>query len=141
MRVSVEPWIKPKAAIGRVDVKLLVEDIEAEPVPVEYIDPFAPVDPGPASAVIQRAPRVHEHSRNGEIGDVSGDRVPVRESEVLVVQHLADDSLELIKHEAMPGQEVPLLVMLRVGGIVGVGLTPIPYVLGIFPILWRKCCD
>ena len=130
MRVDVEPGIEPKAAGRRVDVQLLVEGVQSEPVLIERIDPFAPIDPGPASAVIQRAARVPEHGGEGEIVGVSGDRVPVGKRKILIVQHLANDPLELIKHESMPGQEVPLLILLRVGGIVGVGLAAVPHGLG-----------
>src|ERR1700747_2339927 len=127
MRVGIEPGIKSKTAVGPVDVYLLVEDVKTEPVPVKDIDPFAPVDPRPASAVIECGPRVPEHSGNGEIGDISGDWVPVGERKVLIMEHLANHSLKLIKHEPVPRQEVPLLVVLRVGGIVGVGLAPVPH--------------
>jgi hypothetical protein len=57
MRVDVEPGIEPNVAGGRVDVQLLVEGVESEPVFVEFIDSFAPIDPGPASAVIEGAAR------------------------------------------------------------------------------------
>ena len=90
MRVDVEPGIEPQAAGRRVDVQLLVEGVQSEPVHVEFIDPFAPIHPGPARAVIQRAARVPEHGGEGEIVDVSGDRVPVGQRKILIVQHLAN---------------------------------------------------
>ena len=77
VRVLVHPGIEPKVAGRRVDVQLLVEGVQSEPVPVEFIDAFAPIDPGPASAVVQRAARVPEHGGDDPIGRVSGDRVPV----------------------------------------------------------------
>ena len=59
--VLVEPGIEPKAALRRVDVELLVEGIETDPVSVDVIDPFAPIDPEPARAVVQRGARLAEH--------------------------------------------------------------------------------
>ena len=123
--------LNPRLPCRRVDVNLLVQGVQIDPVFVERIDPFAPIDPGPARAVIQRAARVPEHGGEGEIVGVSGDRVPVGKREILIVQHLANDPLELMKHESMPGQEVPLLILLRVGGVVGVGLAAVPHGLGI----------
>jgi hypothetical protein len=43
---------------------------------------------------------------------------------ILIVQHLANDPRELVKHEPMPGKEVPLLIMLGVRGLVWVGRCP-----------------
>ena len=115
--------------------------VQTDPVPVEGVDPFAAIDPGPARAVVQRAARIAEHGGDDEIVGVSGDRVPVGKREVLVVQHLANDALELIEHQAMPGQEVPLLILLRVGGVVRVGLAAVPHGLGVGLIFRRECRD
>jgi hypothetical protein len=41
VRVLIEPGIEPKAPLRRVDVELLVQRIETDPVSVEVIDPFA----------------------------------------------------------------------------------------------------
>ena len=130
MRVLVHPGVEPKAAGRRVDVQLLVEAVQTEPIPPECIDPFAPIDPRPAGAVIERGARVSEHGGEDKIGGVSGDRVPVGKRKILIVQHLANDPFELREHESMPRQEVPLLILLRVRGVVGVGLTAVPHGLG-----------
>ena len=141
VRVLVQVGLKPEAAVRRVDVKLLVEGIQADPVPVQEVDPFAGIDPGPASAVEQRAARNPEHGRNDEIVRVSGDRVPVGKREALIVQHLANDPLELVQHESVPGQEVPLLKVFRVRGIVGVCLAAVPHGPGRGSVLRRKRVD
>src|ERR1700726_593783 len=80
MRVGVQLGIKAVATRWRVDVKVLVESVQTQPVPVEYIDPFAPIDPGPARAVIERGTGIPEHGRHDQVSDISGDWVPVRES-------------------------------------------------------------
>ena len=54
VRVLVEPGIEAEAAGRRVDVELLVQGVQIDPVPVEGVDPFAAVDPEPAGAVVQR---------------------------------------------------------------------------------------
>src|SRR6476659_8574141 len=77
MRILVHAGVEPKATRRRVDIKLLIEAIQTEPIPPECIDPFAPVDPRPAGAVIERAAWVPEHGGEDKIGGVSGDRVPV----------------------------------------------------------------
>ena len=41
VRVLIEPGIEPKVAGRRVDVELLVEGVQIDPVPVEGVDPFA----------------------------------------------------------------------------------------------------
>ena len=97
MRVGVQLGIKAVAARWRVDVKVLVESVQTQPVPVKYVDPFAAIDPGPARAFIQCGARSPKHGRQNQIGVVSGDRVPVGKRESFVVQHLANDSLELIE--------------------------------------------
>ena len=141
MRVGVQLGIKAVAARWRVDVKVLVESVQTQPVPVKYVDPFAAVDPGPARAVIQCGARSPEHGRQNQIGVVSGDRVPVGKRKSLVVQHLANDSFELMEHEPMPGQEIPLLILLRIRRVVGVSLASVPYGLGIGLILLREGRD
>src|SRR4029077_18674755 len=52
-----------------------------------------------------------------------------------------NDSFELREHEPMPGQEVPLLILLRIRRVVGVGLAPVPYGFGIGLILFREGGD
>src|SRR5437763_13225772 len=94
--VLVEAGIEPKAAGRRVDVELLVEGVQREKALIDHIDALAAIHPEPASAVVQRAARVPEHRGDNEIFGVSSDRVPIGEREVLVVQHLANDSLELV---------------------------------------------
>src|SRR6202040_611583 len=84
VRVLMETGIEPKAAVWRVDVELLVESVQRDPVPIERIDALAAIHPEPASAVVQRAARDPEHGGDDEIVRVSGDRVPVGEREVLV---------------------------------------------------------
>src|SRR4029077_3155703 len=101
----------------------------------------APVNPRPASAVIQSAARLPEDGRDDQIGGVSSDRVPVGKRKLLIVQHLANDPLELVKHESMPRQEIPLLIMLRVGGIAWMRLAAVPPRLGEVPLIWRECRD
>ena len=108
---------------------------------VEEIDPVAAVDPEPPRAVVQRRARVAEHGGDDEIGGVAGDRIPVGKRERLVVQHLANHALELIQHQSVPGQEKPLLVLLGVGGVVGVGLAAVPHRLGVGSMLRRERRD
>src|SRR5918996_846822 len=67
VRVLVHPGIEPKVAGRRVDVKLLVEGVQREPAPEGCIDPFAPIHPEPARAVVQRAARVPEHGGQDEM--------------------------------------------------------------------------
>ena len=122
--------LKPWLPVGESMYKPLVECVQIEPVFVEFIDAFAPVDPGPARAVIQRGARIPEHGGKGEIVHASGDRVPIGKRKILIMQHFANDPLELMKHEPMPGQEVPLLILFGVGGVVGVGLAAVPHGLG-----------
>src|SRR6185503_8135449 len=55
VRVLIEPGIEPKASLRRVDVELLVERIETDPVSVEVVDPFARIDPEPAGSVVERS--------------------------------------------------------------------------------------
>ena len=117
VRVLVHPGIEPKVAVRRVDVKRLVQGAQIDPLFVEDIDPFAPIDPGPARAVVERGARDPEHGGDDEIVGVAGERVPVGKRKLLILQHLANDPLELMKHQSMPGQEVPLLKVLRVGGV------------------------
>src|ERR1700686_2358315 len=93
VRVLIETGIEPQAAVWRVDVELFVEGVQRDPVPIEVIDALAAIHPEPASAVVQRAARIPEHSGDDEVFRVSSDRVPVREREVLIVQYLADDPL------------------------------------------------
>src|ERR1700674_1373235 len=81
VRVLIETGIEPQAAVWRVDVELLVESVQRDPVPIERIDAFAPIHPEPASAVVQRAARVPEHRRDNEIIGVSSNRIPVRKRE------------------------------------------------------------
>ena len=119
--------IEPKVAVRRVDVDRLVEGAQIDPLFVDDVDPFAPIDPGPARAVVQRGARDPERGGDDEIVGVSGERVPVRKRKLLIVQHLANDPLELMKHQSMPGQEVPLLKVLRVRGVGGVGLAAVPH--------------
>src|ERR1700730_7969180 len=110
VRVLVEPRIEPKVAVRRIDVELLVEGVERDPVSIERIYAFAVVYPEPASAVVQRGARNAEHRGDDEIFRVSSNRVPVGKREVLVVQHLANNALELVEHQSMPGKEKPLLI-------------------------------
>ena len=138
MGVLVEPGIEPKAALRRVDVELLVEGIETDPVSVDVIDPFAPIDPEPARAVVQRGARLAEHGGEDQIVGISGHRIPVRQREILVVQDLTNDALELHEHQSVPRQEEPLLVMLRVRRVGRVGLAAVPHGLGIRSILLGK---
>ena len=133
--------LKPKVARRRVDVELLVEGVQRDPVSVERIDPFAPIDPEPASAVVEGGARVPEHGGDDEIVGVAGERVPVGKRKLLIVQHLANDPLELRQHQPMPRQEEPLLELLRVGGVVGVGLAAVPHRLGVGSILRRERRD
>src|ERR1700731_694394 len=103
VRVLIETGIEPQATVWRVDVELLVEGVQRDPVPIERIDTLAIIYPEPASAVVQRGARDPEHGGDDEIVRVSSNRIPVREREVLVVQHLANNALELIQHQSMPG--------------------------------------
>ena len=141
VRVLVHPGIEPEVAGRRVDVELLVEGVQIDPVLVEGVDPFAPIHPGPARAVVQRGARVPEHGGDDEIVGVAGDRVPVGKRKLLILQHLADDPLELMQHQSMPGQEVPLLKLLGVGGVVGVGLAAVPHGLRVGSSLRRERRD
>src|SRR4029077_5465833 len=118
----IEPGIEPQAAVWRVDVELLVKGVQRDPVPEARIDALAVIYPEPASAVVQRGARDAEHGGDDEIIGVSSDRIPVREREVLVVQYLANNALELIQHQSMPGEEKPLLILLRVSRVVGMRL-------------------
>ena len=139
--VLIEPRIEPKAAVRRVDVELLVEGVQTDPVTVEVVDPFAPIDPEPARSVEQRGARLTEHGGDDEIVGISRHRVPVRKREILVVQHLTNDALELIEHQSVPRQEEPLLVLLRVRRVVGVRLAAVPNGLGVGSILLRQGSD
>src|SRR6202045_55562 len=139
VRVLIETGIEPQAAVWRVDVELLVESVQRDPVPIERIDALAVVYPEPASAVVQRAARDPEHRGDNEIIGVSSNRIPVREREVLVVQHLANDPLELIQHQSMPGKEIPLLIVFGVGRVVGVRLATVPDCFGVGSIFRREC--
>src|SRR4029450_568408 len=65
MRVDVKPGIEALIPVRRVDIDLLVEDVEVDPVPIELIDPFARIDPEPAGAVKQRAAWVPEGGGGG----------------------------------------------------------------------------
>src|SRR6185369_10916468 len=114
VRVLIEPGAEPKAAGRHVDVQFLIEAVETQPVHVERVDALTPIDPGMASAVKERAARIAKYDRDREIGLVSGDRIPIGKREVIIVQHLAKCLLKLVEHQAMPGQEVPLLILLRI---------------------------
>src|ERR1700688_4934250 len=63
MRIDSQLGIKAVAAGWQVDVKVLVESVQTQPVSVKYVDPFAAVGPGPARAVIQCGARSPEHGR------------------------------------------------------------------------------
>src|SRR4029450_2726913 len=47
VRVLIEPGIEAKAPLRRVDVELLVQRIETDPVSIEVVDPFTGIDPEP----------------------------------------------------------------------------------------------
>jgi len=126
MRVEVKSRIEPNVAVGRVDVTCLIKSVQIDPVLIKRIDPFAAIDPGPASAVIEGGAGIPEHGRHDQISGVSADWVPVRESEILIVQHLANNSFELIEHEPMPGEEKPLLILLGIRWVVDVRLALVP---------------
>src|SRR5215471_565081 len=89
--VLVQSGIKPEATGRRVDVELFIEGVQGDPVPVERVYAFAVIHPEPASAVVQRSAWDAEYRGQDEIIRVSGNRVPIRKREVLVVQHLAND--------------------------------------------------
>src|SRR4029434_109999 len=141
VRVLIEPGIEPKAPLRRVNVELLIERIETDPVSVEVVDAFARIDPEPAGSVVERGTRLTERGGEDEIVGISGHRVPVRKREILVVQHLTNDALELSEHQSMPRQEKPLLVMFRVRRVGGVRLTAVPYGHRVGLKLLRKCGD
>src|ERR1700686_832019 len=82
--VLIETGIEPQAAVWRVDVELLVESVQRDPVPIERIDTLAVIYPEPASAVIQGGARNPEHRRDNQIIGVSSNWIPVREREVLI---------------------------------------------------------
>src|SRR4030095_11585214 len=138
MRVLVQPGVEAEVAGGRIDVELFIKAIQTEPALPEYIERFAPIYPEPAGSIVERGARLPEGGGDDEIAGVSRNRVPIRKREVLVVEHLANDSFELVKHEEMPRQEVPLLIMLRVGGVVGVGLAAVPHRLGHLLLVGRE---
>ena len=120
----------PRLPVGESMYNFSLRQSKRQPIHVERVDPLTPIDPGPASAVKERAARIAKNEREREIGLVSGDRVPVGQRKILIVQHLANRLLELIEHQAMPGQEVPLLILLRVIRVVRVGLAAVPRGLG-----------
>jgi len=59
----------------------------------------------------------------------------------LIGEHLTNRLLKLIEHEAMPRQEIPLLILLRVVWVVRVGLATVPNRLGIGAIFRRERRD
>src|SRR3984957_7805394 len=141
MRVYVQPGIEPEVAVGPIDVKLLVEGVQIDPVLERCIDASAAIDPKPARTVIQRAARDTEHGWHDQVSFVAGDWVPIGKRKVLVVQNLANDPLELNKHQSMPGEEKPLLKLLWVGRIGSVRLAAVPHRLGIGLSLLRESGD
>src|ERR1700686_1727268 len=141
VRIYVQSGIEPEVAVGPIDVKLLVEGVQVDPVLERCIDASAAIDPKPARTVIQRAAWDTEHGWHDQISFVAGDWVPIGKRKVLVVQNLTNDSLKLNKHQSMPGQEEPLLKLLWVGRIGSVGLAPVPHGFGIGLNLLRESGD
>src|ERR1700693_1293296 len=131
VRVYVQSGIEPEVAVGPIDVKLLVKGVQVDPVLERCINASAAIDPEPARTVIQRAAWVPEHGWHDQVSFVAGDWVPIGKRKVLVVQNLANDPLELNKHQSMPGEEKPLLKLLWVGRVGSVGLAAVPHSLGI----------
>src|SRR3984893_2141311 len=141
VRIYVQSRIEPEVAVGPIDVKLLVESVQVDPVLERCVNASTAIDPEPARTVIQRAAWIPEHGWHDQISFVAGDRVPVGKRKILIVQNLANDPLELNKHQSMPGQEEPLLKLLWVGRIGSVRLAAVPYGLGIGLNLLRESGD
>src|SRR5256885_4913385 len=88
VRILVEPGAETEAACRRVDIELLIETVQTQPIHPEVVDPFAAIDPRPASAVKERTPWIAENKRQRKIGLITGDRVPVGKRKLFVFEHL-----------------------------------------------------